>query len=66
MQCKEQGYMMLKDTTSKTKRYQLKIPIVKLNGTTCKHFFETYLALTNVPMWYYGFKPCFLQILPIT
>ena len=39
-----------KDTTCKTKRYYIK----------------TYLALVNVPMWYYGFKPCFLQILPIT
>ena len=29
---------------------------------------ETYLALANVPMWHYEFKPCFLviQILPIT
>ena len=34
---------MLKDTTCETKRYHLK----------------TYLALANVPMWYYGFKPCF-------
>ena len=42
MQCKGQGYMILKNTTCKTKRYHLK----------------TYLALANVPMWYYGFKPC--------
>ena len=42
--------MMLKDTTCKTKGYHIK----------------TYLALANVPMWHYGFKPCFLQILPIT
>ena len=50
------------------KRYQLKIPIVKLKGTICKISLETYLALANVPMWHYGFKPCFLvlQILPIT
>ena len=41
MQCKGQGYMMLKDTTCKTKRYYIK----------------TYLALANVPMWHYGFKP---------
>ena len=49
MQYKGQGYMMLKDTTCKTKGYHIK----------------TYLALANVPMWHYGFKPCFLQILPI-
>ena len=41
MQCKGQGYMMLKDTTCKTKGYYIK----------------TYLALTNDPMWHYGFKP---------
>ena len=41
MQCKGQGYMMLKDTTCKTKGYHIK----------------TYLALANVPMWHYGFKP---------
>ena len=41
MQCKGQGYMMLKDTSCKTKRYHIK----------------TYLALANVPMWHYGFKP---------
>ena len=40
MQCKGQGYMMLKDTTCKTKEYHIK----------------TYLALANVPMWHYGFK----------
>ena len=39
MQCKGQGYMMLKDTACKTKRYHI----------------ETYLALTNVPMWHYGY-----------
>ena len=50
MQCKGQGYMMLKDTTCKTKRYYIK----------------TYIALANVPMWHCGYKPCFLQILPIT
>ena len=50
------------------KRYQLKILIVKIKGTICKHLLKTYLALANVPMWPYGFKPCFLilQILPIT
>ena len=41
------------------KRYQIKIPIVKLKGTTCKTSLETYLVLANVPMWHYGFKPCF-------
>ena len=40
MQCKGQDYMMLKDTTCKTKGYHIK----------------TYLALANVPMWHYGFK----------
>ena len=41
------------------KRYQLKILIVKLKGTACKTSLETYLALANVPMWHYEFKPCF-------
>ena len=41
---------MLKDTTYKTKRYYMK----------------AYLALANAPMWHYGYKPYFLQILPIT
>ena len=41
MQCKGQGYMMLKDATFKTTRYHL----------------NTYLALAKIPMWYYGFKP---------
>jgi len=50
MQCKGQGYMMLKDTTCKTKGYNIK----------------TYLALANVLMWHYGFTPSFLHILPIT
>ena len=49
MQCKGQGYMMLKDTTYKTKRYYIK----------------TYLTLATVPMWHYGFKPCFVQIFPL-
>ena len=49
MQCYGQGYMMLKDTTCKAKGYHIK----------------TYLTLANVPMWHYGFKPCFLQILPL-
>ena len=49
MQYKGQGYMMLKETICKTKRYHIK----------------TYLALANVPMWHYGFKPCFLQIFPL-
>ena len=26
---------------------------------------QPYLALANVPTWHYGFKPCFLQILPL-
>ena len=38
---------MLKVTTCKTKRYYIK----------------TYLALTNVPMWHYGFSPYILRIL---
>ena len=45
MQCKGQDYVMLQDTTCKPKSYYLK----------------TYLALANVPMWHYGFKPCFLS-----
>ena len=38
-------------------------------NTTCKtkgYHIKTYLALANVPMWHYGFTPCFLHILPIT
>ena len=31
-----------------------------------KDYIKTHLALATVPMWYYGFKPSFLQILPIT
>ena len=46
MQRKGQSYMMIKDTTCKTKRYHIKIN----------------LALANVPLWHYGFKPCFLQV----
>ena len=55
MQCKGQGYMILK-------RYQLKIQLVG----PIEKLFKAYLALANVPMWYYGFKPCSLLILPIT
>ena len=48
------------------KRYQLKIPIVKLKGTTCKHLLKLILPLQMSPrgimdlsltFWSYKFSP---------
>ena len=49
MQCKGQGYMMLKDTTCKIKRYQLKILNVKLKGTIYKYLLKLILPLQMSP-----------------
>ena len=50
------------------KRYQLKIPIVKLKGTTCKHLLKLILPLQMSPCGIMDLSLVFLvlQILAIT